>query len=70
MKTINSVVPGFEGECVPVWVNRSMIDNRIDGGATGFFKKVERFTLMGIPYTKKIGVEFHGIIMNGEVHPH
>lgn len=31
MKTMNSVVPGYEGECTPIWVNGNTILNHLVG---------------------------------------
>ena len=64
MRTIQSDVPGFEGECAVVWLNTNQVNNRFDGGITGFFRLVNKGWL-GIRY--RTGEEFHGIIKNGRV---
>ena len=61
---LKSKVPGHEGECKPVWLNRNETCNRIDGGVTGFFKLVRR--RFGIAW--RYGEEFHGIIFDGAVY--
>ena len=68
MKTLNSVVPGHEGECTPTWVNRYKILNRMDDGVSGFFKRVNVDTILGFTFKFRYGNEFHGVIRNGEVH--
>ncbi len=61
---IESKVPNHEGLCTPIWLNNNRLYNRIDGGTTGFFRKIKYF--MGIlPY--KTGKEFHGVINQGIV---
>lgn len=63
--TLDSQVEGFEGPCLPTWLNHNQVDNRLDGGVTGFFKLVDKFG--GVPIRKK-GAEFHGIIKDGKVY--
>jgi len=62
-KTLISNVSGYKDLCVPVWVNKNQVYNRLDRGITGFFRLVEK-RFWGY---KKIGEEFHGIIKNGNV---
>jgi hypothetical protein len=62
--TLDSQVEGFEGQCLPVWLNRNQIDIRFGGGVTGFFKRTKR--VFGVP--KRVGEEFHGIIKDGKVY--
>jgi hypothetical protein len=63
MKILKSEVNGFKGECSPVWLNTSQLDNRLDGGVTGYFKLL-RNTWLG---KWKTGKQFHGIIERGVV---
>lgn len=49
-----SLVPGHEGICRPIWLNKNEFFNRCDRGISGFFK------LGGVPFLG--GPEFHGII--------
>jgi hypothetical protein len=58
-KPLISKVPGHEGLCKPTWLNNNVIDNRLDGGITGFFKNVKKLG----PFYFKTGKEFHGIIL-------
>jgi hypothetical protein len=58
-----SQVPGFEGKCTPTWLNTNTVDNRMDGGVTGFFKLTKKVLF----FTIKTGEEFHGIIKNDVV---
>jgi len=66
MKMFKSNVPGFIGECSPTWINKSELDRRTSGYGyfTGFFKIVKRWWI----FKYKSGREFHGKIINGEVH--
>lgn len=64
MKILHSTVKNFEGDCSPTWLNNNQIDNRLDGGITGFFKRVKP----GFLFKRKHGKEFHGIIRNGIVY--
>ena len=59
---LTSIVPGHEGPCKPVWVNRNVLLRRLDGGVTGFFRRVE-LRLWGL-VAIKTGPEFHGIVRN------
>lgn len=59
MKTLISLVAGFEGECAPTWLNRNSVQIRIDTRVTGFFKLVKK-GWFGIRY--KHGTQFHGYI--------
>lgn len=61
---LQSTVPGHKGPCVPTWLNRNQINNRFDGGITGFFRRVK--LVCGIPFCRT-GPEFHGIIREGIV---
>jgi len=63
---LTSVVPGFEGNCKPVWLNRNQIYIRQSGGVTGFFRLTKK--LAWLPITIKTGKEFHGIIRGGVVY--
>ena len=64
-KIYQSVVPNHSGLCKSTWMNDSKIDNRMDGGKTGFFRLIRRHWLFG---WVKHGKEFHGIVKNGTVH--
>ena len=57
-RTLISNVSGHKGLCVPVWVNKNQVYNRLDRGITGFFRLVEK-RFFGY---RKVGEEFHGII--------
>ena len=59
---ILSVVPGFEGPCKPVWLNKNQIDFRVTGGISGFFRLVKKIKFL--PIWIMHGEEFHGIIRN------
>lgn len=61
---LTSRVPLREGPCVHTWLNRNQIYNRLDGGVTGFFRRVKLWR--GIPLYKT-GPEFHGIIKGNSV---
>ena len=63
---LTSCVRGHEGDCKPVWLNRNQLCNRLDGGVTGFFRRVERLTWWP-HFAVKVGPEFHGIVRNGVV---
>lgn len=63
---LKSNVPYYEGPCKPTWLNRNQIDNRMDGGVSGFFKIVRK--LRFLPFYVKTGREFHGIIKGGVVY--
>lgn len=67
MRTLKSTVPGFEGECVPIWINDNHVVNRFSNGVTGFFKLVEEKKIFGITFQFKTGKEFHGMVKNGVV---
>jgi hypothetical protein len=67
MKTLISDVPDYEGECTPVWLHGNQVLDRLDGGATGFFKRVSVSTICGLKFKARYGEEFHGIISNGRV---
>lgn len=58
MKTLESLVDGFEGECLPVWLDRNIVNIRITG-MTGYFRLIKK-GWFGIKY--KTGKEFHGYI--------
>jgi hypothetical protein len=58
---LRSKVPGYVGQCVPVWVNDNSVCNRLDGGISGFFRLV-RHRWYG---RQKYGDEFHGIVREG-----
>ena len=62
-KILNSNVSGFRGLCTPVWLNKNQVCHRLDGGISGFFKMVRKRWFGW----QKIGKEFHGIIVFGEV---
>ena len=55
--TARSHVPDHEGPCKATWLNHSQIDNRLDGGITGFFRLVRKIGPLWVAY----GPEFHGI---------
>lgn len=59
---LTSNVPEHQGPCVPTWLNRNQVCQRMDGGVSGFFKRVRLWH--GIPLCKQ-GEEFHGIIKWG-----
>ena len=61
---LTSKVENHEGPCVPVWVNQNQVCRRIDGGVTGFFRRVR--LIFGVPLCKT-GKEFHGIIKTGRI---
>lgn len=52
-----SKVPDHEGPCAATWINPSGLNARLDGGRTGFFRRVRRVWRVWISY----GPEFHGI---------
>ena len=52
-----SMVPGHEGPCASVWLNGSGLTARLDGGVTGFFRRVRRLGPVWYSY----GPEFHAI---------
>lgn len=56
---LTSKVEGFEGPCLPTWINRNQVCVRLDGGVSGFFKRVH--LLWGFPLCR-YGEEFHGIV--------
>lgn len=56
------ILESYKGECYPIWINQNQVDNRLDGGVSGFFRQVKRWH--GIPYC--VGEEFHGIQKWGE----
>lgn len=58
-----STVKNFEGECWPTWMNTNQVYIRLEGGATGFFKR--KIRVYGITFL--IGDEFHGMIRDGKV---
>ena len=58
---LESKVPEFEGKCKPTWLNYNLIDNRTDGGTSGFFKLAKK--KFGIWW--KYGKEFHGLVLWG-----
>ena len=60
-RAIESRVKGHEGWCKPTWINQNQLDNRVDGGYTGFFRRVKKVWIFWI----KTGPEFHGIIKWG-----
>lgn len=61
LHTITSAVPKHKGECLFTWKNKNQIDNRLDGGISGFFRSVEPTF---IPCVHKMkGEEFHGIVL-------
>lgn len=56
-----SIVPDHKDSCFFTWRNENQIDNRLDGGVSGFFRKAESTF---IPWVYKLsGKEFHGIVM-------
>lgn len=64
---LTCLVPEHEGDCKPAWLNTNQLFNRLDGGVTGFFRRVER--LAWWPYfAVKVGPEFHGIVRGGTVY--
>jgi hypothetical protein len=61
---LQSLVPGYTGQCRPVWINTNQVHNRLDRGRTGFFRLVKRTPwLLGLRV--KTGPEFHGIVQDG-----
>lgn len=56
---LKSLVPGFEGQCKPTWLNKNQVDIRVTGAITGSFKLVRKHWLFGYI---KTGKEFHGYI--------
>lgn len=64
-KVLISRVAGSEGRCVPTWLCGNRILYAIDGGPTGFFRKVERGRL---GFLRKVGPELHGIVRRGYVY--
>ncbi len=60
---LQSEVPGHEGPCAPVWVNRNQVCHRLDGGVTGFFRNARKRGWFWF----RFGPEFHGIIRRGVV---
>ena len=62
MLYLESKVNDREGACVPVWLNRNQVCRRLDGGVSGFFRRVR--LVMGVPLYK-FGEEFHGIVKDG-----
>lgn len=57
---MESDVPNHKGPCLLTWANRNQIDNRLDGGISGFFRKAEP-TIISWVY-RMTGTEFHGIV--------
>lgn len=57
-----SEVPGHEGPCTAVWLNRNQVYNRIDQGISGFFRPVRK---PGKFWARR--PEFHGVLRNGIV---
>ena len=64
MKPLVSLVPGFEGVCMPIWLNGNQVDLRLWGHYTGFFRLVD---LRHWRRWKFIGKEFHGYIDSYDV---
>jgi len=38
-----SEVEDFEGPSISIWLNNSYLDNTMDGGVSGFFRRVVKF---------------------------
>lgn len=66
---LTSFVPGHEGACKPVWINRNCLAHRLGGdgdGVTGFFRRVRVSRLL--PFVMiSFGPEFHGVIRRGGI---
>lgn len=60
-----SEVPEHQGPCVPVWVNGNMVDYRLTGAFTGFFRSASR--IFGLPLVWLSGPEFHGYVREDKV---
>jgi hypothetical protein len=60
-----SIVPGHEGPCDSTWINENIVLRRLDGGISGFFRKVKN--VWWWPFTIKFGPEFHGIIYRDNI---
>ncbi len=54
-----SMIRSNYGDSVPIWLNTNSIDNRFDGGITGFFRNI---TPICGPFFKEFGDVFHGKI--------
>jgi len=58
MSKFISKITNFEGPCKPTWVNRNILEHRLFGYYTGFFRRTEKKWWWIFPV--KIGPEFHG----------
>lgn len=66
---LTSRVEGFRGRCTPTWLNTNLMDIRLTGSITGFFR-LSKTVWLWYPYigfNKKYGEEFHGRVEDNMV---